>query len=103
MNNKIYNMLELKLESEGKSSGTLKEYFASIRKLEKFFKGKFLESLTEKDLRQYALYLKEKGYSKTTYNSRIAAVRYLFIKVLKRDINLNDIPLERIRDLKEKN
>lgn len=92
MNNKIYNELEIKLEKEGYSAGTLKEYNASIQKLEKFYNGKSLAILTDEELKEYASYVKNK-YSKHTYNSRIAAIRYVYKNILNRNL---DIPLQKI-------
>lgn len=102
MNNKIYNQLEKALEKDGRSAGTLKEYSANIRRLEKFFEGRPLAELTDDDLGTYALYVQKK-FSKTTYNSRLASVRYLYTKVLKRKINLEKIPFQRIRKRKSDN
>lgn len=95
MNNKIYSSLEIKLEREGKSAGTLKEYTASIQKLEKYFEGKELANLTDNELNEYAAYVKSK-YSASTYNSRIAAIRYLYKNVLNRELDLEKIPLQKV-------
>lgn len=95
MNNKIYSGLEIKLESEGKSAGTLKEYTASIQKLEKYFPGKALSDLSDNELKEYAKYVQNK-YSKHTYNNRIAAIRYVYKNVLNREIDLEKLPLQKI-------
>ncbi len=102
MNNKVFNKLERDLEDKGKSAGTVREYYLSIRKLEDYFKGADLTKLTDEDLKEYAEYLINEGYSKTAYNSRIAAVRYLYTKVLKKRIHLEKIPFQRVRELNKK-
>lgn len=102
MNNKLYNQLELTLEANGKSPGTVREYALSIKHLERYFENRDLSKLSESDLINYAQYLIAEGYSKTTYNNRIAAVRYLYTKVLNKKINLEKLPLQRIRELNVK-
>lgn len=81
MNRKIYNDLERQLDKEGKSAGTYREYFANVRYMEQFFKGKNFNDITEKDIKKYIKYLNSE-YSKTTYNNHIAALRHLYKKVL---------------------
>ncbi len=97
MNRKIYNSLERTLEAEGRSSGTYREYFANVRYMEEYFGGKNLKDITKEELTQYVAYL-DKKYNKTTYNNHIAALRYLYKKVIKRKYMLEVLNLKRIRE-----
>ena len=83
MNRKIYNDLEHLIEKDGKSKGTYREYFANVRYMEKYFNYKCFKDLTPSELQNYLEYL-DKEYSKTTYNNHVAAIRYLYKKVLKK-------------------
>ena len=95
MNRKVYNDLEKQLETEGKSAGTYREYFANVKYMENFFKGKNFNEITEKDLKKYIKYL-NREYSKTTYNNHIAALRYLYKKVLKKPNMIEILSLKQI-------
>lgn len=101
MNRKIFNELEKTLEAEGKSSGTYREYFANIGYFEKFFAGKNLKDITQAELQNYIDYLNNE-YTKTTYNNHIAALRYLYKKIIKKPKMLEILNLKRIREKKEK-
>ena len=95
MNRKFYNALENQMAEEGKSVGTYREYFANVRYMEEFFKGKNFNEITEKDLKKYIKYLNHE-YSKTTYNNHIAALRYLYKKVLKKPNMIEILSLKQI-------
>ena len=97
MNRKIYNALERTLEKEGKSNGTYREYFANIKNMEQYFEGRNLKEVTIDELSQYVTYLDEK-YNKRTYNNHIAALRYLYKKVIKRKYMLSVLNLKRVRE-----
>lgn len=96
MNRKIYNDLEHLIEKEGKSKGTYREYFANVRYMEKYFNYKSFKDITPSELQNYLEYL-DKEYSKTTYNNHVAAIRYLYKKVLKKKNMLEILNLKRIR------
>lgn len=102
MNRKFYNALEHLLETEGKSKGTYREYFANIGYMEKYFNNKNFKDITLEELKSYIDYL-DKEYSKTTYNNHVAAIRYFYKNVVKKKSMLEVLNLKRIKEREEKN
>ena len=98
-NRKIYNALEYAIENDGKSKGTYHEYFAKIKSLEKYFNNKNLKEVSKEELNEYLCYLDNK-YKKNTYNNHVAAIRYLYKRVLKREDLHELLILKRIRERK---
>ena len=97
MNRKYYNDLELALDTEGKSKGTYREYFANICYMEKYFNNKNFKDITLEELKSYINYL-DKEYSKTTYNNHVAAIRYFYKNVVKKKSMLEVLNLKRIKE-----
>lgn len=94
-NHEVLKELEKAIELEGKAQGTLERYTSNIKKLMEYYSGKKICSLTENELREYAFYLHRKRYRTGTYNNHIASIRYVYKKVIFKNINMNKIPYKR--------
>ena len=101
MNRKIYNILERTIEAEGKSKGTYREYFANIHYMENYFKGKSFKDITIDEMYEYIKYL-DKKYHKTTYNNHVAAIRYLYKKIIKKKEMVELLTLKRVKEKRTK-
>lgn len=94
-NREIYNNLERMLEIENKSNNTYMRYAKAISEMEIYFKKKKLSELKEEQIGQYTYYLHQQSKSSRTYNSKIAAIRYMYRKAVKRPIEDCYLPLKR--------
>lgn len=102
MNREIYNNLEKMLKMENKSETTFERYAKAIREMELYFKGKSLKKLSDEEIFEYAYYLHEKTKSTRTYNSKIAAIRYVYRKVIRRVVLDSYLPLKRNNKIEPK-
>src|SRR3972149_1485066 len=72
------------MQLRGFSAKTQEAYLRSVRQLAEHY-GKFPEHITEEDLRQYFLYLKnEKQASRSTCTQALCGIKFLFEQTLKR-------------------
>lgn len=94
-NREVYNSLEKMLEMENKSNSTYMRYAKAINEMETYLKNKNLSDLKEEQIGQYAYYLHKQSKSSRTYNSKIAAIRYMYRKAIKRPIEDCYLPLKR--------
>ena len=85
-NKEIYNELERKLEIENKSKLTLERYTKTIQDMDIYFKERDMYKIKEKEIEEYVYYLHKNTKSPRTYNGKIAAIRYLYKKVLKKEV-----------------
>ena len=102
MNREIYNNLEKMLKMENKSETTFERYAKAIREMELYFKEKSLKRLSDEEIFEYAYYLHEKTKSTRTYNSKIAAIRYVYRKVIRRVVLDSYLPLKRNNKIEPK-
>lgn len=104
MNNReIMNNLEKMLEMENKSESTYWRYSKVIVQMMEYFKGRNLSKLKEEEILSYAYHLHESKISVRTYNGKIAAIRYMYRKVVKREVGEAYLPLKRNEKRSERN
>ena len=84
-NKEIYNELERKLEIENKSKLTLERYTKTIQDMDIYFKERDMYKIKEKEIEEYVYYLHKNTKSPRTYNGKIAAIRYLYKIVTKKN------------------
>lgn len=70
---------------------TQETYVSQVAKFAKHFK-KSPEDLGVEEIRQYQLYLIESGSSWSVFNQTVAALRFLYLKTLKKEWTLEQIP-----------
>lgn len=89
-------MLE-ELQRRNYSTSTFRGYILAVKQYANYF-GKSPEKLGTEEVRCFQLYLlKEKKLKPSTVEMRMAALRFLYKKVLKRrDIDLEDMPLPKV-------
>ena len=73
------------LQLRGMSESTQESYLRAVRKLEEHY-GKSPNEITEEELRQYFLYLKnEKKYSRSASTIALCGIKFLFDHTLKKE------------------
>ena len=84
---KLYQDMQLR----GYSEHTKEVYGRAVRKFLNH-KGKPVEALDERDVREYVLQLMEGGLSKSSINTYQAAIRFFFGVTLNRSMNYLQMP-----------
>ncbi len=75
------------LKIENYSDQTIKNYYSALRLFLEWISESKLEKVTEKSIEDYLFHCKTKrNYSFSSMKLVIAAIRYLYLKVLKKDI-----------------
>lgn len=95
--NRYEEEINLYFELKGAPDSSKESYSRRIRAFIVFMQNKnqceCMEDVTEKDIQQYILYLKNvKGLSAGTTNNYISAIRFFYTYVLGKDWNPNKIP-----------
>jgi site-specific recombinase XerD len=80
------------LERRNYSHATAHTYVAAIRRFAEYF-HRSPERLGREHIRQYQIYLFERGLRPKSVRLQIAALRFLYRKVLRRNYSHDDIPL----------
>ena len=102
MNREIYNDLEKMLKMENKSDTTFERYARALREMDLYFKGKSLKKLSDEEIFEYACHLHAVTKTARTYNNKIAAIRYIYRKVLRRVVLDSYLPLKRNNKIEPK-
>ena len=93
--------IELYFDLKGTPESSRESYYRRIVAFLNYVQDKdsCLDSITEKDIQQYILYLKkEKGLSAGTINNYISSIRFFYTHVLDREWNAKKVPrMKRIR------
>jgi site-specific recombinase XerD len=79
------------LERRNYSHATAHAYVAAIRSAKYFHRSP--EQLGREHIRQYQTYLVERGLCAKSVRLQIAALRFLYLKVLRRNYSRDDMPL----------
>lgn len=79
---------ELKLK--GYSPKTMKCYMDSLKRFERYISKDF-ENVSASEIRQFHLNLLSKGHSHSYINISISCVKFLYLKVLKSDLDIQSI------------
>jgi len=80
------------IECRNYSHATAHAYVAAIRRFAKYF-HRSPEQLGREHIRQYQTYLVERGLCAKSIRLQIAALRFLYLKVLRRNYSRDDMPL----------
>ncbi|MEA1962011.1 MAG: site-specific integrase [Bacillota bacterium] len=87
--------IEIYFELKGAPESTKESYMRRIKAFLAFIQnsGKSIEDITERDIQQYILYLKnEKGLSAGTINNYSSAIRFFYTNVLDKVWNPQKLP-----------
>ena len=91
----LFNSMERQIYLEGLSDGTYSEYYRNLNLMIEYFNGRNLSELSNEEIFNYEVYLKKK-YAASTYNNKIASIRYVMKKIIKKEnYNQNNYPLSR--------
>ena len=83
------------LQIRGYSPNTIKQYVYCVKILVKHFMRP-PDELTVEDINAFQLYLtKERKVATATFNVYVFAIRYLFLKTLKKDWEIKIIPYQK--------
>ena len=82
------------LERRNYSKATAHAYVGAIRRFAEYF-HRSPEQLSAEQIREYQLHLVQRGLRTKTVMVQMAALRFLFLKVLKRRYRREDLPLPR--------
>jgi len=99
--NQYEQEIDLYFELKGTPDSSKESYLRRMRAFITFIeeKNKYPEEITETDIQQYILYLKnERGLSAGTINNYVSAIRFFYIYVLGRQWNPNKIPRMKRRE-----
>lgn len=89
----LFETLRREMRLRNYSHKTIKAYVSCIRTLVRHFRPKHPRALTSEDLRTFLLHLiQEQGYAASTINQVINALRFLYVDLYKRTIQLGDLP-----------
>ena len=89
--NAIERMIE-EMKRRGFASKTIAEYSGSLRRLGTYF-GCCPSQLTLEQIREYQLHLaRRKDVSWSYYNATVTALRFMYLKTLKRDWSIERLP-----------
>ena len=79
----------------GFSDHTQNEYLWALRHFQKYCENRPLETMGEKEIRQFLLYLIDSEKSSGTVNIHNSALRFIYGAVLERNVNTRMIPRQR--------
>lgn len=89
---KLFMLIEEKLTLKGYSPKTHKSYCGHIRRF-LYFTNKEPNNLDNRDIQEYLLHLlKEQEVSHAYVNQAISAIHFLFWEILRKEIELDNIP-----------
>ena len=88
----LRKMVLEELERRNYSHATAHAYVAAIRRFAKYF-HRSPEQLGREHIRQYQTCLVERGLCAKSVRLQIAALRFLYLKVLRRNYSRDDMPL----------
>lgn len=92
----LYEVLRREMRLRNYSHKTIKAYTSCVRSLIQHFGPKHPRELTNEDLRNYLIHLIEKEqYQSSTINQVINALRFLYVELYKRQMQLGDLPRPR--------
>lgn len=80
----IAEIIKTDLLIKGYSYNTIDTYRSCILKAETYFTGKPLQHITKEEVVTFLLYLRERGYSDSSLNQYVNALKYYFEKILGR-------------------
>jgi site-specific recombinase XerD len=88
---RLRDQMQADLQLRGLSQKTQKAYIGRVRDFALYFKQS-PEKLGEKEVKNYLLYIKDKGVSFSTINQCYSALRFLYRITLKRNYVVDKIP-----------
>ncbi len=89
----LFETLRREMKLRNYSHKTIKAYRSCIRSLVRYAAPKHPRDLTNEDLRNYLIHLIEKEeYAASTINQVINALRFLYVDLYKRTMQLGDLP-----------
>lgn len=92
---KFRDQFEKDLQIRGFSPNTVKQYVYCVRNLVKHFKRP-PDELTVDDIHDFQLHLtKERKVAWSTFNVYVFAIRYFFVKTIKKDWDIKAIPYQK--------
>ena len=92
----LFETLRREMRLRNYSHKTIKSYTSCIRSLVQHFRPKHPRELTNEDLRNYLIQLIDKEqYASSTINQVINALRFLYVDLYKRQMQLGDLPRPR--------
>ena len=95
MNENLFSQVQLMLQLENKSANTFGRYKSALMELEAFYPNRDLSTLSNDELRAYCLHLSNVVKAPTTYNGKVAALRYTYRIALNRRVDSYYLSLKR--------